>query len=483
MTGSRMRVAFAAMALAIGCGGDTTTQPIPSDPTVRLTVAASQLTEGESTAATVLDAGKPVPAAAVQWQSSDATIVAVAQDGTVRAVGAGEAWVRARYASRIDSVRMTIVRTSVASVELDVQTATVAEGATRQLVALVKGPAGQTLTGRGLVWRTSDAGIVQVGALGLVTAIRPGAATVTVTVEGKSADVTLIVSADYDYDLVYDAWSGVAGQPSQLYRLDLRSPGGMPARVIPGLGAINAAVSPDGRRIAFTSLVNGWLQIFVANSDGTGVTRLTNGNVDDDEPVWSPDGTRIAFQRWDTSVGGQADIVVMNADGSGQQVLTADHGRTNQSDPAWSAQPNEGEFIMYSSQTNDASGQAHLWRMRPDGSEKVQLTAGDVWDDQPTFSPDGRTVAFQRHGIGVFGDLYLIDIWGGSPRALVGAALANGQFGPAWSPDGRMIAFASKHEGEGRYQIYTVWADGSKLARRTFDETDKQRPAWAKRLE
>jgi TolB protein len=368
-------------------------------------------------------------------------------------------------------------------VELDVQTATVAEGATRQLVALVKGPAGQTLTGRGLVWRTSDAGIVQVGALGLVTAIRPGAATVTVTVEGKSADVTLIVSADYDYDLVYDAWSGLAGQPSQLYRLDLRSPGGMPARVIPGLGAINAAVSPDGRRIAFTSLVNGWLQIFVANSDGTGVTRLTNGNVDDDEPVWSPDGTRIAFQRWDTSVGGQADIVVMNADGSGQQVLTADHGRTNQSDPAWSAQPNEGEFIMYSSQTNDASGQAHLWRMRPDGSEKVQLTAGDVWDDQPTFSPDGRTVAFQRHGIGVFGDLYLIDIWGGSPRALVGAALANGQFGPAWSPDGRMIAFASKHEGEGRYQIYTVWADGSKLARRTFDETDKQRPAWAKRLE
>jgi Tol biopolymer transport system component len=484
MTGSWRRVALAATMLAIGCGGDTATRPLPGDPTVRLTVAASQLAEGESTAATVLDAaGKPLPSASVQWQSSDASIVAVAQDGTVRAMAAGEAWIRAQYGSRMDSVRVTVARTAVASVELDVERASVAEGATRQLVALVKGPAGQTLSGRGLVWRTSDAGIAQVGALGLVTAIRPGTATVTVTVEGKSDVVTLIVSADYDYDLLYDAWSGVPGEPSQLYRLDLRAPGGMPARVIPGLGAINAAVSPDGRRIAFTSLVNGWLKIFLANADGTGVTRITTGNVDDDEPVWSPDGTQIAFQRWDTSPGGQADIVVMNADGSGQQVLTADHGRTNQSGPAWSDQPNGRPFIVYSSQTNDASGQAHLWRMRPDGSEKVQLTAGEVWDDQPTFSPDGRTVAFQRHGIGVFGDLYLIDIWGGSPRALVGAALANGQFAPAWSPDGRMIAFASKHDGEGRYQIYTVWADGSKLARRTFDATDKQRPSWAKRLE
>ena len=489
MTGSWMRVALAAMAMAmaltVGCGGETTTQPVPGDPTVRLTVAAPQLTEGESTAATatVLDgAGKPLPAPSVQWQSSDATIVAVAQDGTIRAVGAGDAWVRVQYGTKMDSVRMTVVRTSVASVELDVESATVAEGATRQLVAVVKSATGQPLTGRGVVWRSDDAGIVHVGALGLVTAIRPGRATITVTVEGKSDVATVVVSADYGYDLVYDAWSGVGGEPSQLYRLDMHSPAAMPARMIPGLGAKDAAVSPDGRRIAFASLVGGRQQIFVANADGTGVTRLTTTDTDDDQPVWSPNGRKIAFHRWNTAPGGNADIVVMNADGSGQQSITADQGRTNQTDPTWSAQPNEGEFIMYSSQTNDASGQAHLWRMRPDGSEKVQLTHGDVWDDQPAFSPDGRAVAFQRHGGAVFGDLYLMDVWGGSPRALVGGALANGQFGPAWSPDGRMIAFASKHEGEGVYQIYTVWTDGSKLARRTFDATDKQRPTWARRV-
>ena len=51
---------------------------------------------------------------------------------------------------------------------------------------------------------------------------------------------------------------------------------------------------------------------------------------------------------------------------------------------------------------------------------------------------------------------------------------------PLWSPDGRLIAFSSKHEG-GIYQIYTVWADGSKLARRTSGETNKQSPAWIAR--
>ena len=486
MTGTWTRVAVMMAALAIACGGDTTTQPIPGTPTMQVAVAMAQLTEGENTraTATVFDAtGKPVPSPSVQWQSSDAAVATVEQDGTIRALTAGAAWVRARYETKLDSVRVSVVRAPVASVELDADAATLAEGTTRQLVALVKGPAGQTLTGRGTTWRSDDASIVQVGALGLLTAIRPGSATITVTVEGKSDVVTVLVSADYDYDLVYDAWSGVAGEASQLYRLDMHSPAAMPARMFPGLGATDAEVSPDGRRIVFASLVNGRHQIFVANVDGTGVTRLTSSSTDDDQPVWSPNGARIAFHRWDTRPGGHADIVVMNADGSDQRSITADQGLTNQRFPTWSAQPNEGEFIMYSSQTNDASGQAHLWRMRPDGSEKVQLTYGDVWDDQPAFSPDGRTVVFQRHDVGVFGDLYLMDVWGGSPRPLVGGALAYGQFGPSWSPDGRMIAFVSKHEGEGRYQVYTVWADGSKLARRTFDETDKQRPAWAKRLD
>ena len=119
--------------------------------------------------------------------------------------------------------------------------------------------------------------------------------------------------------------------------------------------------------------------------------------------------------------------------------------------------------------------------MRADGTDKQQVTRGDVWDDQPAWSPNGNTLAFQRTAPAVFGDLYLVNATGGNERKLMPFAdLAFGQFAPAWSPDGRLIAFSSKHEG-GIYQIYTVWADGSKLARRTSGETNKQSPAWIAR--
>lgn len=56
-------------------------------------------------------------------------------------------------------------------------------------------------------------------------------------------------------------------------------------------------------------------------------------------------------------------------------------------------------------------------------------------------------------------------------------ALSFGQFAPAYSPDGRLIAFSSKHE-DGVYHIYTVWPDGSKPARRTGGTTDQDNPSW-----
>jgi len=84
--------------------------------------------------------------------------------------------------------------------------------------------------------------------------------------------------------------------------------------------------SPDGKKIAFTRERGHNNEVYVMNADGTGQRNLTRNATRDEDPVWSPDGRRIAFARkvpWRTGgVGGQFEIFVMNADGSGQRRLT-----------------------------------------------------------------------------------------------------------------------------------------------------------------
>src|SRR3989337_4295652 len=75
---------------------------------------------------------------------------------------------------------------------------------------------------------------------------------------------------------------------------------------------IDAAWSPDGKKIAFASDRDGNRAIYVMNSDGSAQTRITNNGVQDFRPAWSPDGGTIAFRRGD-------EIWTMNPDGSGGQ--------------------------------------------------------------------------------------------------------------------------------------------------------------------
>ncbi len=93
----------------------------------------------------------------------------------------------------------------------------------------------------------------------------------------------------------------------------------------------DAAWSPDGRRIAFTSDRDGNAEIYVMNADGSGQTRLTDNSAWDDAPQWSPDGKRIAFE---SDRDGDDEIYVMNADGSGQTNLT--NNSAYDAGPHWS---------------------------------------------------------------------------------------------------------------------------------------------------
>ena len=138
--------------------------------------------------------------------------------------------------------------------------------------------------------------------------------------------------------------------------------------------------SPDGQRIAFyrrdalESGGDGDADIYVMNADGSEVTRLTDNNAADYFPAWSPDGRRIAFSsdRDGDYRDGNRDIYVMNADGSGVTRLTDDDARDD--DPAWSP---DGQRIAF---RYDREGNADIYVMNADGSEVTRLTDNDASD-------------------------------------------------------------------------------------------------------
>jgi hypothetical protein len=407
------------------------------------------------------------------WSGDGQRVAIVPQGNTARitALLPGTTVVTAAVQGKSGEATFELVATPpvpvpVASVRLDADSIALEEGEFRQLVATAFDAQGRTVTGRVVHWTSSDPGVAYVSAGGLVTPVGTGAATITARVDATTASIPIRVYSRHAYDLLYDAFTGAF---VEVLRKDIRLPGTGAARIFPNQRwATDPAGSPDGSRIAVVrNDATGPRGIWLVNPDGSGVFEVTSGI--DDQPAWSPGGDHIVFRR--RVPGGGTDIWVVNADGTGATNLTADHGATSQSSPAWSP----AGRIAYS---HAAAGEAHIWTMAANGSDKRQITTGAVYDDEPAWSPDGARLAFQR-----FGDIWLAFATGGAPWPLV--QLYFGQFAPAWSPDGLLVAFTSK-DAAGTFQIFTVRADGTGVAQRTHDSAapgaalapHKGNPAW-----
>ena len=221
--------------------------------------------------------------------------------------------------------------------------------------------------------------------------------------------------------------------------------------------------APDARGIAYTSYRRGYPDIFIALIYQGLQETPTNGVGQNWLPMFSPDGTRIAFI---SNRDGNPELYVMNRDGANVRRIT--NNPAIDSTPTWS--PN-GTQIAF---TSDRSGSPQIYIIGADGLNLRRITTNDSYADRPTWSPPPfNEIAYAaRTGPGY--DIKVYDLATSETRLITFGEGSNES--PAYSPNGRHIAFTSTRSG--RTQVYTMGRDGKNVRQLTKDGNNYT-PAWS----
>ena len=227
-----------------------------------------------------------------------------------------------------------------------------------------------------------------------------------------------------------------------------------------------AAFPGENGKIAFYSQRDGNnLEVYTMNADGSGQTNLTKNPAFDLRPVFSPNGTKIAFE---SNRSGNDEIWMMNADGSAPENLTNNPG----SDAGATFSPDGTKIVFMSYRGDDFE----IYVMNADGSGVGRLTNSPIDDTAPSWSPDSTKIAFQSYRDGNF-EIYVMNGDGTNQTNFTNSPGVDWE--PTFSPDGTKLAFASdgNHQGSAP-DIYVSNLDGSGKTQLTTDLAMDDIPDW-----
>ena len=222
--------------------------------------------------------------------------------------------------------------------------------------------------------------------------------------------------------------------------------------------------SPDARSIAYTSYRRGYPDIYVSLIyQGTLQTPMAATGTQNWLPAWSPDGTRIAFT---SSRDGNPELYVASRDGSNIRRIT--NNPAIDTTPTWSP---TGAQIAF---TTDRAGPPQIYVMGADGLNLRRLTS-ESFCDRATWSPAPfNELAFVcRTGPGY--DIKIYDFASGETRQITFGEGSNES--PSYSPNGRHLAFTSTRAG--KTQVFTIGRDGKGL-RQVTKTGNNYTPDWSK---